>query len=82
MRDVIRVEVQELSGNDMRNVDSPAICTGGILRKIFTSGRHNTRKRMFRGHSGYKEMEPYVEECCPYREDSLDFLVAFPPRYE
>lgn len=65
----------------MRATDSPSINPGGILRKIYTSGRYERRK-MFRGRSGYKEMEPYVEECCPYREDAIDFMVALPPRYE
>lgn len=65
----------------MRNVDSPSIITGGLLRRVLTSRQHE-RKRLFRGHPTYKEMEPYIEDCCPYREDVLDFMVTLPPRNE
>lgn len=64
----------------MRAVDSPYLPGNGAVYTRLR-GPRGVDSRLFRSSPRYKESEPYVEDCCPWREDVLDYLVSVPPGY-
>lgn len=63
----------------MRAVDSPYIPANGVYSRLRRLRSANSR--LFRSSPRYKESEPYMEDCCLWREDVLDYLVVVPPGY-
>lgn len=63
----------------MRAVDSPYIPANGVYRRL--RRLRGVDARLFMSSPRYKESEPYMEDCCLWREDVLDYLVVVPPGY-
>lgn len=63
----------------MRAVDSPYIPGNGAVSRL--RRLRDVDSRLFRSSPRYKESEPYMEDCCLWREDVLDYLVVVPPGY-
>lgn len=64
----------------MRAVDSPYTPSNGVVYSRLRRLR-GVDAKLFRSSPRYKESEPYMEDCCLWREDVLDYLVVVPPGY-